>query len=311
VTSRQVWRVNGVALAVTAVGEGPLVVLAHGFPDLAITWRLQIATLVAAGYRVVAPDMRGYGASERPSDPSSYSTRIIGQDLVGLLDHQSVDKAHFVGHDWGAACVWQLGVDHPDRIRSLSGISVPYVLPAKAPPTRILRARHGDDFYIVRFQDPDANASLDRAPALALSAAFNDRYETFGDENAAAAEEPEWLPPEVFASYVDSFAETGFSGGLNYYRAIDLNWRNELTRGEGRIDCPSLFVTGSLDPVGDFMAIDESTRAFSQLRVEVVQDAGHWVHQQYPVETNHILLTHLRNAEMVASTLSLVPFTQR
>ena len=129
----QTWPVNGIELAVLAEGKGPLVVLAHGFPDLALTWRLQVPALVAAGYRVVAPDMRGYGASSRPEPVEAYRSDVLGDDLVGLLDHEDVPRAHFVGHDWGASSVWPLGLTHPDRVLSLTGLSVPYAPPAPAP----------------------------------------------------------------------------------------------------------------------------------------------------------------------------------
>ena len=297
-TGRQVWRVNGVDLAVTAVGEGPLVLLVHGFPDLAITWRLQIETLVSAGYRVVAPDMRGYGASGRPPESSSYALRIIGQDLMHLLDHEGVEKAHLVGHDWGAAGVWQLGLDHPGRLLSLAGLSVPYALPAPVPPTRILRARLGDDFYMLRFQDADATAALDRDVVHTLAAAFSDDFGAFG--RPAEVSPPHWLPSEVFDSYVGAFRDTGFGGGLNYYRNIDQNWRDALTRAETRIRCPSLFLTGSVDPVSRFMAVDSSAQAFADISVEVVEGAGHWVHQQSSVHVNRILLSHLSRADALA-----------
>ncbi len=147
----ETWSVNGIELAVIAEGSGPLVVLAHGFPDIALTWRLQVPALVAAGYRVVAPDMRGYGASSRPEPVEAYRSDVLGDDLVGLLDHEGVERAHVVGHDWGAASVWPLGLTHPDRLLSLTGLSVPYAPPSPAPPTEIFRRRLGEDFYMLRF----------------------------------------------------------------------------------------------------------------------------------------------------------------
>ena len=112
----ETWSVNGIELAVHAEGSGPLVVLAHGFPDIALTWRLQVPALVAAGYRVVAPDMRGGGGSSRPEPIEAYRSDVVGEDLVGLLDHEGVERAHFVGHDWGASSVWPLGLTHPERV---------------------------------------------------------------------------------------------------------------------------------------------------------------------------------------------------
>ncbi|MFG2583421.1 alpha/beta fold hydrolase [Streptomyces malaysiensis] len=294
-TVRETWRVDGTDLAVTVAGDGPLVVLVHGFPDLAITWRLQIATLVAAGYRVVAPDMRGYGGSERPAESSAYSARVIGRDLIGLLDHEGVERAHVVGHDWGAACTWQFGLDYPDRLLSLTGLSVPYVLPPPKAPTEILRARYGEDFYQLRFQESETAAELDRDVLRTLTAAFGDRFEDLGVTAPAAT--PDWLPNEVLDTYVAAFKKTGFTSGLAYYRNIDRNWQDAQAREQRRIECPSLFITGSSDPVARFMRVDSSTEAFADLRVEVIEGAGHWVHQQEPVLVNRLLLTHLGRAD--------------
>ncbi|GAA3793891.1 MULTISPECIES: alpha/beta fold hydrolase [Amycolatopsis] len=286
---------NGVELAVTAAGEGPLVVLAHGFPDLAVTWRLQIPALVEAGYRVLAPDMRGYGRSSRPGERSAYALRTVGLDLIGLLEHEGADAAHFIGHDWGAACVWQLGLDHPAAVLSLAGLSVPYAPPAPAPPTQILRARWGEQFYQLRFQEAGrAEALLMRDAGRSLAVIFGDRYDLLdGDEPVRP---PEWLPPDLFRRLVERFRETGFAGGLNYYRNIDDNWRETKAAPERVIQQPSLFLTGSADPVTTFMRPESGARAFEDLRTLVVDGAGHWVHQQAPDTVNEALLAHLRRA---------------
>ncbi|TWF80459.1 pimeloyl-ACP methyl ester carboxylesterase [Pseudonocardia hierapolitana] len=270
-TSPQTWRVNGVDLAVQVRGEGPLVVLAHGFPDLSITWRHQVPALVAAGFRVVAVDMRGYGRSARPA----YALREIALDLVGLLEHEGATTAHFVGHDWGAARVWQVGVDHPEAVASLTGLSVPHVLPAPAPPTDILRARWGEQFYQIRFQEPGpSEAMLEHDVARTLAAILRDRYELI--EGSEPVSPPAWLPRELFAQYVDRFRETGFAGGLGYYRNIDDNWREACTRLDHVIRRPSLFITGGEDPVTTFMRVDTTERTFADLRTVVVEGAGHW-----------------------------------
>ena len=294
-TSPELWQVNGVELAVTAAGEGPLVVLAHGFPDLAVTWRLQIPALVEAGYRVLAPDMRGYGGSSRPGERSAYALRTVGLDLIGLLEHEGADTAHFVGHDWGAACVWQLGLDHPDAVASLTGLSVPYAAPAPAPPTQILRARWGERFYQIRFQEAGTpEALLMRDVDRSLAAIFSDRYDLLDGEDPVRP--PEWLPPGLFRRIAGRFRETGFAGGLNYYRNIDDNWRDAKAARERVIRQPSLFITGSADPVSTFLRFESGARAFEDLRTLVVDGAGHWVHQQVPDTVNEALLAHLRRA---------------
>ena len=173
----ETWSVNGIDLAVRAEGSGPLVVLAHGFPDLALTWRLQVPALVEAGYRVVAPDMRGYGASARPAEVEAYRNDVLAEDLVGLLDREGVDRAHFVGHDWGASTVWPLGLTHPDRLLSLAGLSVPYAPPSPAPPTEIFRRRLGEDFYMLRFHRDEVIPELERDVAHTLALVLNGRLD--------------------------------------------------------------------------------------------------------------------------------------
>jgi pimeloyl-ACP methyl ester carboxylesterase len=287
----ETWSVNGIELSVLAEGSGPLVVLAHGFPDLALTWRLQVPALVAAGYRVVAPDMRGYGGSARPESVEAYRSDVVGEDLVGLLDHEGVERAHFVGHDWGASSVWPLGLTHPDRVLSLTGLSVPYAPPSPAPPTEIFRKRLGEDFYMLRFHSDDAIPELERDPARTLALILNGRLDDPGP--GVAVDRPTWLPQDVFEEYVAAFGRTGFAAALNYYRNLDPNWRLAEQREAGVIEAPSLFVTGSRDPVALFMSAENAASSFRDLERHVVEAAGHWVHQQEPDQVNALLLGHL------------------
>ncbi|WP_027860592.1 alpha/beta fold hydrolase [Marmoricola sp. URHB0036] len=287
----ETWSVNGIELSVLAEGSGPLVVLAHGFPDLALTWRLQVPALVAAGYRVVAPDMRGYGGSARPEPVEAYRSDVVGEDLVGLLDHEGVERAHFVGHDWGASSLWPLGLTHPDRVLSLTGLSVPYTPPSPAPPTEIFRKRLGEDFYMLRFHSDDAIPELERDPARTVALILNGRLDDPGPD--VAVDRPTWLPQDVFDEYVAAFRRTGFAAALNYYRNLDPNWRLAEQRGAGVIEAPSLFVTGSRDPVALFMSAENAASSFRALEQVVVEGAGHWVHQQEPDQVNGLLLGHL------------------
>jgi len=297
----QTWPVNGVDLAVLAEGQGPLVVLAHGFPDLALTWRLQVPALVAAGYRVVVPDMRGYGASSRPEPVEAYRSDVLGNDLVGLLDHENVPRAHFVGHDWGASSVWPLGLTHPDRVLSLTGVSVPYAPPAPAPPTEIFRRRLGEGFYMLRFHHDDVIPLLERDVAHTLALVLTGRLDDLGLGDpgpgdlgtGVAADPPSWLPRDVFEAYVAAFTRTGFGAALRYYRNLDANWRTAAQQGTATIEAPSLFVTGSDDPVTRFMPARDMASSFRALERHVVDGAGHWVHQEEPDHVNALLLAHL------------------
>ena len=296
----ETWPVNGIELAVHVEGSGPLVVLAHGFPDLALTWRLQVPALVAAGYRVVVPDMRGYGGSTRPDPVAAYRSDVVGADLVGLLDHEGVERAHVVGHDWGAASVWPLGLTHPDRLLSLTGLSVPYAPPAPAPPTEIFRRRLGEDFYMLRFHRDDIVPLLERDVATTLAMVLDGHLDDLGGDGPV--NRPAWLPEEVFEEHVAAFTRAGFAAPLRYYRNLDANW--ELARrqaevaeaGVARIEAPSMFLTGSEDLVRRFMPAAAGEGAFADLTSYVVEGAGHWVHQEEPDQVNALLLEHLARA---------------
>src|SRR5919197_4689233 len=249
---------NGVTLSVVEAGPptpGPLVVLCHGFPDLAYTWRHQIPALAAAGYRVVAPDMRGYGASSRPDDVEAYDADTVAADLIGLLDAFEARDAVFVGHDWGASIVWHVALAHPDRVRAVAGPSVPFAPRAPAAPISILRRRLGDDFYMVWFQEP---GPADRALARDVRRTLTTPVIWTADwaSQDEQPQRPPWLSEEDLEVYVRAFERTGFSGGLNYYRNIDRNWEQSAPLEGRKIEQPSMFMTGSEDAVARFMGVD-------------------------------------------------------
>ncbi|MFG2520897.1 alpha/beta fold hydrolase [Streptomyces sp. NPDC048527] len=289
---------NGITLRVFEHGEGrpdrPPVVLCHGFPELAFSWRHQVPALAAAGYRVLVPDMRGYGGSSRPEDVDAYDILTLCADLAGLLDDAGADDAVFVGHDWGASVVWNMALLHPERVRAVAGMSVPATPRAPAPPLPILRSRNGDDFYIVWFQEPgvaDRALSQNVRRTLIAREIYSAKWAAMPDDQLPP---PRWLSDEELTYYVKTFEETGFTGGLNYYRNLDRNWT--LTEHlDGRlITQPSLFITGSKDPVGKFMPAHGLDRVLTELRGHVVIDgAGHWIQQERPAEVNAALLEFL------------------
>ncbi|MFE1955524.1 alpha/beta fold hydrolase [Streptomyces sp. NPDC059524] len=289
---------NGVTLRVYEDGPRdtakPLVVLCHGFPELAFSWRHQIRALAAAGYRVLAPDLRGFGASDRPADPGAYDALTVCRDLVGLLDDVGARDAVFVGHDWGASIVWHMAWAHPERVRAVVGMSVPVTPRSPVAPLPVLRRRLGEEFYIVWFQEPGV---ADRALAQDVRRTLTAREiwsAAWAAREEPAAPRPHWLSEEELAFYVKTFEETGFTGGLNYYRNLDRTW--ELTAPlDGRtIDMPSLFVTGSKDPVARFMPSDRLEEVLTDLRGRVVLDgAGHWIQQERAAEVDAALLRFL------------------
>src|SRR5437016_1596346 len=167
-------RTNGINLHVAEQGQGPAVVLCHGFPELWFSWRHQLPALAAAGYHAIAPDQRGYGETDRPADVRQYDIEHLTGDLVGLLDALGEERAVFVGHDWGAIVVWHLAVSAPERVEAAVGMSVPFVPRSPVPPTELMKALAGDRFlYILYFQKPGlADQELARDPRDALLRMF-------------------------------------------------------------------------------------------------------------------------------------------
>jgi pimeloyl-ACP methyl ester carboxylesterase len=294
VVSERRLQANGIELHVLEEGGGPLVVLCHGFPELAFSWRHQLPAIAGAGYRVVAPDMRGYGQSSAPSEIEAYDVISLCGDLCGLLDALGEESAVFIGHDWGASVVWQLAVLHPERVRAVAGLSVPFIPRAPAAPIPIMRKHLGEDFYIVWFQEPglaDAALARDVRRTLTTSRQWTARW---AEEEPRPARRSEWLAEEDLQVYVDAFSRTGFSGGLNWYRNIDRNWELTAPVAERRVNQPALFLTGELDPVRKFMPAEAMKGWVTDLRQEIlVPGAGHWVQQHAPEAVNEALLGFL------------------
>lgn len=286
---------NGITLRVTEHGTGPAVVLCHGFPELAFSWRYQVFALAEAGYRVLAPDMRGYGGSSRPGDPAGYVMPALCDDLAGLLDAAGERNAVFVGHDWGAAVVWHLALRHPDRVRAVAGLSVPASPRSPVPPIPMLRQRFGEDFYMIRFQPPGEAEKLLSADVTATMTAV---LAGIGSIDWPAVASPGTLPPWITADelavYVRAFERTGFTGGLNYYRAMDLSWELTADLAGQRVTQPAMFLTGQADPVRRFLPGTSMADVVPGLREHVVlPGAGHWVQQERPADVNAALIRFL------------------
>ncbi|WP_405493360.1 alpha/beta fold hydrolase [Nocardia sp. NBC_00511] len=293
--SRQI-PTNGIELRVVEHGAGTPVVFCHGFPELGFSWRHQVFALAEAGYRTLTPDMRGYGGSSRPARVEDYDLLTICADLVGLLDAEGLEDAIFVGHDWGASVVWQLARAYPDRVRAVAGLSVPATGRSVAPPVPILRSRLGDEFYMCWFQEPGvADAVLNANVRRTL---LQDQVLSSRDFLDAAEPErplPEYLTADEFDYYVQAFTDTGFTGGLNYYRNLDRTWELTAHLADAKVTQPSLFIAGSTDPVIQFTPLAKMSAVLSDLRGSIVLDgAGHWIQQQRPAEVNAALLEFLR-----------------
>jgi pimeloyl-ACP methyl ester carboxylesterase len=287
---------NGIELWVNEAGpaDGPVVVLLHGFPELGYSWRHQIPVLAEAGYRVLTPDLRGFGRSEAPEPVEAYASRELAADVVGLLDHARAEQGVVVGHDWGADVAWKTAWLHPERVRAVAGLSVPFTPRAPAAPLPIMRRHLGPGFYIVWFQEPGvAEAALERDVRRTLTTT-----RVWSADWAAQTEDdpprPAWLSEADLQVYVDAFTQTGFRGGLGYYRNIDRNWEQTADVADRRIEQPALFLTGERDPVRTFMPAEAMTGWVTDLRESVVvPGSGHWVTQDAPEAVNEALLRFL------------------
>jgi epoxide hydrolase A/B len=302
---------GGADLRVVDHGEGPVVILAHGFPELAYSWRHQIPALADAGYRVLAPDQRGYGGSSRPDDIEAYDIHALTGDLVALLDDVGEQRAVFVGHDWGSMVVWQTALLHPDRVAGVVGMSVPFVPRGEVPPTETFRAMFGDSFfYILYFQEPGvADAELGVDPARTMRrmlagakvtegaldpSAFAPDGRGFVERMPEPQQLPDWLSADELAHYVAEFDRTGFTGGLNWYRNFDRNWERTAELQGAHVTVPSLFIGGAADPVL-LMAPPGAGEAYldDHRGTVLVDGAGHWVQQEAPDPVNAALLDFL------------------
>jgi epoxide hydrolase A/B len=305
---------NGVRLRTVEAGErgAPLVVLAHGFPELAYSWRHQIPALAAAGYHVLAPDQRGYGGSSRPDDIGAYNVADLSADVIGLLDDVGVEQAVLIGHDWGSPVVWGSAQLHPDRVAAVVGLSVPPVPRAQVPPTQAFRLLFGDNFfYMLYFQEPGvADAELARDPRLTITRMLTAQIRS--DDPAAALrliepgpagylerlpaidDLPDWITADEVDHYVAEFTRTGFTGGLNWYRNLDRNWELMADPPAATIGVPAMFIGGTDDPVLGFMRLDRAPEVVTgPYREVLIEGAGHWVQQEKPDRVNELLLDFL------------------
>ena len=321
--TERVIETNGVQLHTVEAGESgaPVVVLAHGFPELAYSWRHQIPALAAAGYHVLAPDQRGYGRSTRPADIAAYNVADLSADLIGLLDDVGADTAVFIGHDWGAQVVWGSAQLHPDRVAAVVGLSVPPVPRAHVPPTQAFRAIFGDNFfYMLYFQHPGvADAELDADPAKTLRRVIFGQAVP-GDQAAAMRmlrpgpeglieriPEPDGLPSWISADeldhYVAEFSRTGFTGGLNWYRNMDRNWEIQGNLTSAAITVPAMFIGGTDDLVLGFMRPDRAKEVITgPYREVLIEGAGHWLQQERPDRVNELLLEFLSSLKTGAES---------
>jgi pimeloyl-ACP methyl ester carboxylesterase len=279
---------NGVTLAVDDQGSGSAVVLLHGFPELAYSWRHQIPALVDAGYRAIAFDQRGYGGSSKPSAVEDYSLSLLVEDVIGLLDRLGIEDATVVGHDWGSIVAWTAAVKHPDRVARVVSLNVPYRGACVGFPTvDVIRNDLSDRFgYVVMFQDEGVvEALFDADPDGWLNGIY-----------PVLAADGDFLTDDEFATYAEAFKTGGITGPVNWYRNIDANAAAFARELDAPISQPTLMLAASNDPVLPVSLTRGMDRWISNLTTVIIEDSGHWTQQEQPDAVNAALITWLDSA---------------
>ncbi len=300
---------NGLQVHVAECGEGFPVVMCHGFPELWYSWRHQLTALADAGFRAIAPDMRGYGQTDAPADPADYRTSFICADIAGLLDALEIERAVIVGHDWGGWHIWQFGIRYPHRTERLIGLNTPYAPPGPISPTEAMRETFGQSdrsFYILYFQEPgvaEAELEADTRGNLAKMMHRWDRaqdlwtFATVGGDGSGVFRNIEpggsLLTEEELDVYAAEFERTGWTGGLNWYRAIDMSWEECRQLSDHHIYVPAMMITAENDLILRPDRAEPMREWISDLRIEQINQCSHWTQQERPAEVNALMIDYL------------------
>ena len=315
---------NGIRMHYVEAGTGPLVVLCHGFPESWYSWRHQLKALSEAGYHAVAPDMRGYGQTDRPEAIDQYTLLHLVGDMVGVLDALGAQTAVIAGHDWGAPVAWHCALLRPDRFRAVIGLSVPYRGRGPLQPTTTMPQTDTALFYQLYFQTPGvAEAELERDPKSTIrrmlyAASGDAQHGTGGAWEAESTvgmvdrksgllggmanprELPVWLTAADLDFYASEFTRTGFRGGLNWYRNIDRNWELLAPYSGAKVTVPALYVAGDRDLVVKFpgaeLILANLANTVSQLRKQIMlSGCGHWTQQERATDVNAAIVEFLKS----------------
>ena len=303
---------NGIELFLLEQGQGPLVVLCHGWPELSYSWRHQISAIADAGFHVVAPDMRGYGRTSAPADIAAYSIFDTVGDMVALVTALGETKAVIVGHDWGAPVAWHAALFRPDMFTKVAGLSVPPPFRGRARPLDSLSASGVTNFYWQYFQTPGvAEAEFERDVATTMrkilgrgvsdpAALYVTEDKGFLGNIPPVVTLPNWLSEADISHFAEAYRHSGFHGGLNWYRNLDRNWDLTAPWQGAQIHQPSLFIAGSRDSVITGLIgakrVNELERVLPNLRQRlIIEGAGHWVQQERPDEVNAALIAFLKD----------------
>ncbi|MEX6632473.1 alpha/beta fold hydrolase [Hyphococcus lacteus] len=288
--------------------KNPPIILIHGWPEIAYSWKNQLGPLADAGFRVIAVDIKGFGYSDAPIDPTLYDAKTMTADFCGLLDTLGIKKAIFCGHDWGGSLIWSMAQLHPERVVGAIGLCTPLRRRAPVEPISILRKRFGNVHYFVHFQQPEI--------AENLFATDPERFVKLMFRRPVPREKWPSLVPEIFdvpgrfknapepsddgliistqdaQVYVDAYRNSGFHGGVNLYRNVDQNWKYMAGRDEV-VRAPSLWIGADLDlflPPETAVDMDELV---PDLEKHIIPDCGHWMNWEKPNEINKIMIDWL------------------
>jgi pimeloyl-ACP methyl ester carboxylesterase len=309
----------GISLSVLVEGAGPLVILMHGWPELGLSWRHQVPALVAAGYCVAVPDMRGYGGSDKPEAIEAYTLDTIADDMAAIAASLGAARWVAVGHDWGAPAAWRCALRFPDAVAGVFCLSVPHSRPPPAPFMQIVEALYPDRFFYIRyFQAPGVAegefAKADMAAALKRVffmgsgdgvASRSGRHVTRRSSFLASMDDPPasplpFMPDAELQQYARAFASGGMRGPLNWYRNFDRNAADARAYGDNIIRQPAGFLAGERELVLAMLPgqLENMRQSTADLRVEtLLPGAGHWIQQERPAATNSALIEFVGSIE--------------
>ena len=313
---------NGIRMHIAEQGQGPLVLLCHGFPETSYAWRHQLAALAEAGFHAVAPDMRGYGKTDSPAEADQFTLFHLVGDMVGLLDALGEKTAIIAGNDWGTSVAWQAALMRPDRFRGVVAVGVPMMGQPPIPPTKIFPQTDEALLYTLYFQTPGmAEAEFERDVATTLrkllygaSGDAGPRQEGDGTPNPFGMVSrrdgllaplpnpsvlPAWLSDADLQTFIAAFSESGFRGGLNYYRNLDRNWQLQASLSDKTVDVPALYMVGERDVGLAIPGMREMIAAQSalvpQLREPIfLPMCGHWAPQERPDQVSAAIIEFAR-----------------
>jgi pimeloyl-ACP methyl ester carboxylesterase len=325
----QIIQTNGIEMALYEAcpdagsrNHAPPIVMCHGFPELAFSWRHQLPALKEAGFHVLAPDQRGYGLSSSPKGVASYHVKELVADLVGMLDAKGIDKAIFCGHDWGSLVMWAMPFYAPERLAGLISLNVPFLKRRERDPITLMNARFGEDNYINFFQTPDAPEALFEADIKSSFRFFMRRSEDYERQASQPLksgkdiikdivsrdifrqDEATWpgvelLNDEELAYYASHFSINGFNGPINWYRNFVANWQDmerfQSVGGElPKINLPTLMILAENDPVLPPVLAEGMEQFFTNLSKYLVRNCSHWTQQEKPQEVNEVIIRWLQ-----------------